>query len=299
MAISDKVKGYVSATRPEIALMDITLPAGSALAASFAISGNLPRVLLLFLVVLGAYCATVSSYVANDVCDVDIDRVNLPGRAIPSGILQRTEAFFFSMLLFGLSLMIFFAINLYSGLTVILAFCLIAFYSAVLKRRTFLSFVPVGLAYGLVPIGVWFAIRDPENRAFGIAPVILLLGLMICITDWGFTLSGVCRDVRGDRERGAPTVPVRFGIPFTARLVFFFWLAGVLLSFTIWHASGFGWLSLYLAASLLGGGWMLYLSLLFVRNPKPEIGGALFLKASRYRGFLFLGMIGDIVLRCV
>jgi 4-hydroxybenzoate polyprenyltransferase len=73
----------------------------------------------------------------------------------------------------------------------------------------------VGISYGLVPIGIWLAFdpagifKQPDYGSILPLPAIFL-GLMMCFTDWGFTLSGVARDVEGDRARGAPTFPVTF-----------------------------------------------------------------------------------------
>lgn len=287
---------YIRILRPEISDMDIALPTAAALLASYT-HGAFPDVLRLVLAVLGAYLATTSSYVLNDWCDVDIDRINLPHRPLPSGELSRTQALLYALSLVGVAVAIALYLNPESLVVLVVAVAVITLYSMRAKRTTPMSFVPVGVAYGLVPIGVWLAF-DPAGILVPDGAILplpaLLLGLMICITDWGFTLSGVCRDVEGDRERGVPTTPVVYGIPLTSRLVLSFWSAGVALSLLVGYTAHLG--PLFIGAALLTGGWMLAQCVDFVRHPTPERGGRLFLQGSRYRAVMFAALIVDVVL---
>jgi len=182
--------------------------------------------------------------------------------------------------------------------TLIIAAAVITIYSIFAKRNTFLSFLPVGISYGLVPVGVWLAF-DPAGLLKGSDGVILPLpaicfGLMICVTDWAFTLGGVSRDVEGDRLKGAPTMPVTFGIPFTARFVTFWWIVGVIASLIIGWSAHLG--PVYFAGALTSGLWMLTQCLDFIKHPTPDRGGKLFLNGSNYRAIMFGSMIFDVIL---
>ena len=285
--VAEKIKAYISMLRPEIAWMDLSLAAVSIVLAVITTGSAWPSIGAMVAVVAAAYCAIVGSYVFNDYVDSDIDAINLPDRALPSGKAQRWEALALAILLYVVGLVIFLFFDLRCVLCVLAATAIISQYSAYFKRRTPMSFVSVGLAYGMVPIGVWFAFAELRLSAF-------LLAAMICITDWGFTLSGVSRDVVGDEEKGAPTLPVTLGIPFTAKLVFVCWAIGVILSLVIGYLSGL-WV-IYFAAALLGGIWLLVKCYGFVTRPDPEVGGRLFLQASVYRGVLFSALIVDAVL---
>ncbi len=93
-------------------------------------------------------------------------------------------------------------LNPESLLILVIAAGTVTIYSIFAKRNTFLSFLPVGISYGLVPVGIWLAF-DPAGLLRGSDGVILPLpaypfGLMMCVTDWAFTLGGVARDVEGD-----------------------------------------------------------------------------------------------------
>lgn len=228
---------YLRLMRPELYYMDLTLPASSAILASYLATGGLPELIPFLIAVIGGFAAITSSYVFNDCCDIDIDTINLPGRPLPSSKLSKSSALAYAVFLLVIAGAAAAYLNPESLVTLIIAASVITIYSIFAKRNTFLSFLPVGISYGLVPVGIWLAF-DPAGILKGSDGVILPLpaicfGLMICVTDWAFTLGGVSRDVEGDRMKGAPTMPVTFGIPFTARFVTFWWIVGVIASLTI------------------------------------------------------------------
>jgi len=285
--------------RPEIADMDLALPAASALLATYYLSGGLPDIFLFMVAVAGAYFAITSSYVLNDYCDVDIDQINLPKRPLPSSRIKQKSALLYAVVLAIVAGTVAAFLNLESLVVFIIAAGIITFYSAIAKRSTFLSFVPVGISYGLVPIGVWLAFDpagilkpDIDNQVLPLPAI--FLGIMMCVTDWGFTLSGVARDVEGDRAKGAPTTPVTFGVPLTSKFVFVCWVLGVIASLVIGYTARLG--PVYFTGALLGGGWILWQSMDFIRNPEPKRGGELFLQGSRYRGVMFGSLIVDVLL---
>ncbi|MHC1575543.1 MAG: UbiA prenyltransferase family protein [Candidatus Methanogasteraceae archaeon] len=301
--MASRFDAYIKLLRPEIAAMDLALPASSALLASYLLTGDLPPIFPFLLAVIGGYCAITSTYVFNDCCDIDIDKINLPDRALASGSVTKNQGLAYAFLLFLVAAAVALYLNIECVAVLILATGAISIYSALAKRATFLSFLPVGFAYGLVPIGIWLAF-DPAGILKSIPGdgVILPLpaiffGAMICVTDWGFTLSGVARDIEGDRLRGAPTFPVTFGIPATSRFVAVCWTLGVLFSLAIGYTAGLG--PVYNACAVIGGVWMLSQAADFVRNPLPARGGKLFLQASHYRAAIFLSMIADVVLGAV
>ena len=295
----DKMRPYVEMLRPEIADMDLALPVASALLATYLLNGGLPALVPFILALVGAYFAITSSYVFNDYCDVDIDKINLPQRPLPSSRVTRKNALTYALVLILIAGAVAAYLNPESLVVFIVAAGVITIYSSMAKRSTFLSFVPVGISYGLVPIGVWLAfdpagILKPDIDDVILPQAAIFLGIMMCVTDWGFTLSGVARDVEGDRAKGAPTTPVTYGVPVTSKFVFLCWLAGVIASLAIGYTAHLG--PVYFAGALLGGAWILCQSMDFIKNPVPERGGELFLQGSRYRGVMFGSLIVDVLL---
>lgn len=300
MEVIDHFKPYVQILRPEIADMDLALPAATALLATYFAYpnsihsfGKLPDPFAFIIAVIGGYCAITSSYVFNDYCDVDIDSINLPHRPLPSAKMTKNQALYYTFLLLAIAASVAAYLNFESLAVLAIAVGVISIYSKWAKRNTFMSFFFVGVAYGLVPVGVWLAFDPTWKGAFLPLPAIFL-GLMICVTDWGFTLAGVSRDVTGDRQRGAPTMPVTFGVPFTSKFIMVCWILGVIFSLAIFLSARLG--VVYLIGALASGIWMIMQCLDFVRNPTPERGGRLFLQGSRYRGVMFASLIIDVLL---
>lgn len=289
---------YLRLLRPELYYMDLTLPASSAILASYLATGGFPELLPFLIAVIGGFAAITSSYVFNDCCDIDIDTINLPGRPLPSSRVSKNSALLYAFFLLGIAGAAAAYLNPESLFILFIAAGTITVYSIFAKRNTFLSFLPVGISYGLVPVGVWLAF-DPAGILKGSDGVFLPLpaicfGLMICVTDWAFTLGGVSRDVEGDRLKGAPTMPVTFGIPFTARFVTFWWIVGVIASVIIGWSAQLG--PVYFAGALASGLWMLAQCFDFIKHPTPERGGTLFLNGSNYRAIMFGSMILDVAL---
>lgn len=294
----NSIRPYIKLLRPEIADMDVALPAATALLATYLSTGGFPELFHFILAIAAAYIAITSSYVFNDYCDVDIDTINLPDRPLPSSQISKNNALIYAVFLMLIAGSVAFYLNPETLVVFIIAAAVITFYSAVAKRATYLSFIPVGISYGLVPIGVWLAF-DPAGILKGndgtILPIpAIFLGIMVCITDWGFTLSGVSRDVEGDRKKGAPTAPVTFGVPFISKFIFVCWFLGVVSSLIIGYTAHLG--PVFFIGALAGGGWILWQSADFIKHPLPERGGKLFLQGSRYRGILFGCLIIDVIL---
>jgi len=292
-----RFKPHIQLLRPPLAPMDLALPAASALLARYAVSGGLPDLWPFILATAGAYCAITSSYVFNDCCDIDVDRIAMPERPLPSMQLSKREAVAWSLFLFSVAAAVALYLNPESFANLIVATIIIAIYSSWAKRRTPFSWVFVGLAFGLVPFGVWLAIEPVGflKAGPGIHPASIILALMICITDWGFTNCDASRDLEGDRAEGIPTTPATYGIPATSKMVAMFWIAGVALSLALGLSAGLG--LLYLVAAASAGGWLLLQNLDFVLNPTADRGNRLFYQSANYRAVLFAAIILDVLLR--
>ena len=290
-------RAYIELLRPPLAPMDLAMPAASALMASYAVNASLPSLMPFLMATAGAYCAITSSYVYNDCCDIDVDRIAMPNRPLPSMQLGKRDALAWSLFLFILAAAFALYLNPESLVTLIAATLLITIYSAWAKRRTPFSWIFVGLSFGLVPLGVWLAIEPAGllKPGAGLHPAALVLASMICITDWGFTNCDASRDVAGDKEKGIPTMPATFGIPATAKIVSIIWLIGVVLSLTMGFLADLGWL--YMTVSGAAGVWLLWKNLDFVRNPTAENGDRLFYQSANYRAVLFGAIIADVLLR--
>ena len=292
-----KLRAYAELLRPPLAPMDIALPGAAALLAAYATAGALPAALPFAIATLGAYAAITSSYVYNDCCDVDVDAVGMPDRPLPSSQVSRSAALAYSILLFAIAAAVAFYLNPEALVALIAATLIMAVYSKAAKRRTPFSWTLVGLSFGIVPVGVWLAMAPAGflKAGPGLHEGAVILGAMICITDWGFTNCDASRDVDGDRREGIPTFPVTYGIPMTAKLVAAAWVVGVILSIALGVATGLG--PIYFAAALAAGGWMIAQTVGFVKTPTAARGERTFYQGANYRAVLFAALIVDVLLR--
>ena len=275
------------------------MPAASAMLAVYAVEGVLPPLLPFLGAVAGAYCAITSSYVYNDCCDIEVDRIAMPNRPLPSARLGKREAQAWSLFLFLVAAAVALILNPESLVALIAATLLITIYSAWAKNNTPFSWIFVGLSFGMVPLGVWLAMEPAGflKDGPGLHPAALILALMIGITDWGFTNCDASRDVAGDKEEGIPTMPVTYGIPNTAKMVALFWLAGVLFSLALGLFANLGWL--YLSIAFIAGGWQIWQTMDFVRHPTAIRGDRLFYQSANYRAVLFVVIIVVVLLETI
>ncbi|MDD1762527.1 MAG: UbiA family prenyltransferase [Methanothrix sp.] len=292
-----RFKAHIDLLRPPLAAMDLAMPAAAALLAVWTVEAALPPILPFIIAAIAAYCAITSSYVYNDCCDIDVDKIGMPNRPLPSAQLSKKDAQLWSLFLFLVAAGVSLYLNPESFIVLAIATFFITIYSTWAKRNTPFSWVFVGLSFGLVPLGVWLAFEPAGilKSGAGLHPSSIILAAMIGITDWGFTNCDASRDVAGDKEKGIPTTPATYGIPATARMVTGFWVIGVILSIALGLSSNLGWL--YMSVAAISGAWLLLQNLDFVRHPTAKRGELLFYQSANYRAVLFAAIIADTLLQ--
>jgi len=131
-----RLKAYVELLRPPLAAMDLAMPAAAALLAVWAVESALPPIMTFIIAAIGAYCAITSSYVYNDCCDIDVDRIGMPNRPLPSAQLSRKNAQLWSLILFLVAALVSLYLNLESFVVLVIATIFISIYSSWAKRNT-------------------------------------------------------------------------------------------------------------------------------------------------------------------
>ncbi|HVP25047.1 MAG TPA: geranylgeranylglycerol-phosphate geranylgeranyltransferase [Methanomicrobiales archaeon] len=166
-----------------------------------------PFSLILFPIV---FSITAGGNVFNDLCDLPIDRVNRPGRPLPSGQVTPREAGILALFLFTFGL----ALTIPAGpACVVIAVAnslLLLVYARTLKRMAGLGNVAVSyLSASIYPFGGALAGIPAMERTLPLAGITFLAML-------SRELLKDAEDVPGDRAAGARTVPIVIGVKRTA-----------------------------------------------------------------------------------
>lgn len=143
----------------------------------------------------------------NRLADAEIDKANprTAVRAIPAGLLKKTEALFYTVL----SLVIFLiAVFQLAPVThkVWPLFVVPFMVYPYTKRYTWLCHFWLGLSIGLAPLASWLAVRNVFDWR------IILLDMVVLVWIAGFDVIYATQDVDHDKQAGLHSIPARFGI---------------------------------------------------------------------------------------
>lgn len=171
-------------------------------------------------ILLGALSAgflASASHALNNIFDLEIDKINKPFRALPSKKISLREAWIFTILLYALS----FLLSLYVKTELFFIILIIAVFSFIYssppfrtKRIAILGNITIAIPRGLLIIlAGWSVIKS----IFEITPwyigSISMLFLIGAISTKDF------KDIRGDKLNNCNTLPVKYGIKKTIKLI--------------------------------------------------------------------------------
>ncbi len=220
---------------------------------------------------LAAATLNAGSNALNQICDLENDRLNKPLRALPSGLLSRTEAILFTSVLYLVSIALVAWINAQILVIYLIATVATYVYSAPpfrLKGHTFLSNFTIALIRGnLLKVAGWAAVASVSNtlEPWYIGGIFMLFLL-------GATSTKDFADIEGDRAAQCLTLPVRYGPKLTARLIApFFVVPWMLLPIGAWshRLSANSALVSFLGVVLIV--WGAYVAYLINRNPTAMV----------------------------
>lgn len=220
----------------------------------------------------------------NDYFDLEIDRINRPDRPLPVGKVTPAAANTFSLLLFGLGVLLGALVNLPAFFIALFSAILLYLYSARLKRTLLWGNLSVSLAtalafiYGGVAVNRFYESLIPAGFSF-----LFHLGREI-IKD--------TQDVAGDAANNAVTLPIKSGTKvalFVATGIYVFLIFMTLLP---WFFEIYGFY--YLLTVFFGVDLVILVMLVSIwRNPSPKNLGRMsnLLKADMLVGLvaIFLG----------
>lgn len=171
--------------------------------------------------------ATIGGNALNDVHDAAIDRINRPGRPIPSGAVSPAAAGRLAVAAFAVAVATAALASPWCLAVALVNCALLALYAVRSKRLGFGKGLVV--AY-LVASTVLFGALDPARIAVGTACLALCAGLATLARE----LVKDIEDMAGDRAAGAATLPLRIGPHDARRIADLALLAAIAISFVPW-----------------------------------------------------------------
>ncbi|MGA8530029.1 MAG: UbiA-like polyprenyltransferase, partial [Acidobacteriaceae bacterium] len=173
--------------------------------AMLAAHGWIPAIKLLWIVVC-MVAARSAAMAFNRWADADLDAVNprTRTRAIPAGLLTRTFAAGFTLVMSAVFLLAAAQLNRLTLLLSPIVLAILFLYSYT-KRFTRWSHLFLGLALGIAPSGAWIAIRGSLD------PRILVLTAAVLFWVAGFDVLYACQDEAHDRTAGLLSIPATLG----------------------------------------------------------------------------------------
>jgi len=200
-----KIKDYIELMKP-ISRSKSTLYYGmTALMGSVLASPHNLYLTETLKAVLPTLFAAFAIYALNDICDIEVDKINAPERPLPSGRVSIVEAEILVIVLFILSIALALTVN-----TLTLAFTLL--------------FSALGIAYSVPPIRLkdgWFAgvcwglgIAATilcGASVYTITPSVIIASAILAILTVGCGFIKDLKDIEGDRAKGVRTIPLLLG----------------------------------------------------------------------------------------
>lgn len=178
----------------------------------------------------------------NDYCDYTVDRINKPGRPIPSGRISRLGALLFSILLMGLGIAFGFLVNLYTAaITVIVSGCLIL-YAVCLKQAPLFGNLLIGVLTGLTFIVGGAAVMTVHGTFVPAIFAFLFTTAREIIKD--------IEDTEGDVQNDARTIPIVWGKRVAVLMALLFIIAVIMFSPIPYFLNWYSWY--YLATVIVG-----------------------------------------------
>lgn len=255
-----KLKGILQLFRPELSFASaICVIVGEMI----ALKGFPPLRELTFGFLCGFFMAG-SALVLNDYFDLEVDKVNTPERALPSGAVTKSEVIALTVLASLLGLGSAYALDAFA-LAVAVPFWIIGFlYNWKFKQHGLFGNLMVASSVGVTFIIGGIAVHDPWNK------LVWFFALTAFLIDLGEEIAGDAMDMQGDKLRGSKSIAIMMGKQFALRISAGIFFLVVLLGFL---PIIFGWLeNRYLIMVAIAAIVVAYFAVQLVKSSTPEEG---------------------------
>ena len=268
----------------------------SVFALPFALTGavlaarGMPRLGVLFWIVLCMVSARSAAMAFNRLADAEIDRHNprTAMRALPAGTLSKTFVAAFTVVSCAVFILGAAMLNHLTLLLSPVALLVVLAYSY-MKRVTRWSHLVLGLALGIAPSAAWIAVRGTLNWR------IVVLTTAVLLWVGGFDILYACQDFDHDCVHGLHSIPQAFGLKGAfaiARVMHVLLFALLVWLILLFHLHGVAF-----AGVLVVGALLLYEHTLVSPLDLSRMNAAFFTLNGIISVVYFLGVAIDVLLR--
>src|SRR5437867_3962777 len=220
-ATSARLSAYLTLIRPPNTIM---IGLGVVIGEAIGL-GMLPGIREAVFGFLTASLMMAGTMVANDVYDIEIDRVNGPQRPLPSGRVKTRDAVALAVALSAAAIVFSALLNVWTFLTALLALALMIYYNTRGKKTGLLGNAVVSFN---VALPFFYGGLAVDN----LRPLLFIFFLLAFLANMAREIAKGIADVAGDSAKGVRTVAVAMGTSSAARMTAALFAIAVLLSFT-------------------------------------------------------------------
>jgi geranylgeranylglycerol-phosphate geranylgeranyltransferase len=209
---------------------------------------------------LVGFSLVAGSMAINDIIDADIDRINNPGRPIPSKRVSQTEAAALAVVALAVGLLLASVLSSLNLIIAVLAVILMLYYNR-FGKRTGLPGNAVVSANLAIPFIFGGAVG-------GVSRILYMFALIAFLAGMGREVIKGMADIAGDSNRGVRTLAVSKGLGVAAKTGALFFVIAVLLSAIPVSLGLVSWF--YVPPVLFCDTGFIYSAYSIVKNPSPE-----------------------------
>lgn len=256
-AMSARLNPYLTLIRPPNTIMiGLAVIVGEAIAL-----GKFPGISEAVFGFLTASLMMAGTMVANDVYDVEIDKVNSPQRPLASGTAKTRNAVVLSVVLSSAAIGFSALLGLWTFLTALLALALMIYYNTKGKKTGLIGNAVVSFNVALPFFYGGLAVNS-------IRPLLFIFSVVAFLANFGREIAKGIADMKGDSLRQVRTLAVIRGTKVAATASGGLFVTAVLLSFLPPFLESISWL--YYPAVVVADAGFLYSAYRLVGNQTPE-----------------------------
>jgi len=222
---------------------------------------------------MSVFSISASILVLNDFFDIETDKINAPHRPIPAKLVSPSEAFWLSIFLLFVGLVLSYLISIIVVLFSITLAVIGFLYNGKLKKSGLIGNILVSISVGMTFIYGGATVGLPLNK------MVLLFSLIAVLIDLGEEIASDAMDIKGDLIINSNSLAIKYGMPAALKISGFIFLFVVLLTFVPFIMN---WLPLiYLIPILIMDFFFIYLTVRLLRSRNDE--------GRKYIRWIYLG----------